>query len=50
MNNRVLLEDGLPVARLVSDEVEELPGISDASRAQARQMLTVVRPWSKRRI
>lgn len=50
MNNRILLEDGLPVARLVSDEVEELPGISDASRAQARQMLTVIRPWSKRRI
>ena len=45
MNNRILLEDGLPVARLLGDELEELAGISEAARAQARQLLTVVRPW-----
>jgi ATP-dependent Lhr-like helicase len=50
LNNRVLLEDGLPVARLVGDEVEDLPGISEAARAKARQLLTVVRPWHRRRV
>jgi ATP-dependent Lhr-like helicase len=49
MNNRVLLEDGLPVARLLGDELDELPGISHGAKAQARQLLTVVRPWRHRR-
>ncbi len=46
-SNRILLEDGLPVARLVADEVEELPGISDSARRRAREALQVVRPWQR---
>jgi ATP-dependent Lhr-like helicase len=46
--NRILLEDGLPVARMLGDQFEELPGISRRARGHAREMLTVVRPWRKR--
>ena len=46
-SNRILLEDGLPVARLVADEVEELPGITDSARRRAREALQVVRPWQR---
>jgi len=46
-NNRVLLEDGQPVARLVNDEIEEMKGISARARQRARDLLTVVRPWRK---
>ncbi len=46
--NRLLLEDGMPVARIVSDQFEELPGISRAAAVRAQEMLTVVRPWRKR--
>ncbi len=47
MNNRVLLEDGLPVARLLGETVEELPGITKAARAQAEQLLSVIKPWRR---
>jgi ATP-dependent Lhr-like helicase len=43
--NRILLEDGLPVARIAGDTFEEYPGISRHARAHARELLTVVRPW-----
>jgi ATP-dependent Lhr-like helicase len=46
--NRILLEDGLPVARIMGDKLEELPGISHRARSHARDMLTVVRPWRRR--
>jgi len=44
-NNRILLENGLPVARLMGDELEEFSGISDRASQEARQRLSVVRPW-----
>jgi ATP-dependent Lhr-like helicase len=43
--NRIMLENGLPVARLVGDELEEYPGISERARHEVRQKLLVVRPW-----
>ena len=42
--NRILLENGLPVARVLADELEEFPGISSKASQQARQRLPVVRP------
>jgi len=45
--HRILLEDGLPVARQVGVEVEELPGISNAARRSAPEMLRVVTPWRR---
>jgi ATP-dependent Lhr-like helicase len=47
--NRVLLEDGMPVARMVSDQFEELPGIGRQASARAREMLTVVHRLGYRR-
>ena len=46
-SNRILLEDGLPVARMVADEYEELPGISTAARRNAAELLRVVTPWRR---
>jgi ATP-dependent Lhr-like helicase len=46
--NRILLEDGMPVARLVGDEVEEFAGISRAASQWAREKLRIVTPWRKR--
>ncbi len=48
MNNRILLENGLPVARIIGDEVEELKGISPAAKSRARDLLIIVRPWRSR--
>jgi ATP-dependent Lhr-like helicase len=45
MSNRVLLENGLPVARMVSDEIEALSGISDEARLRYKDMLRIVRAW-----
>jgi hypothetical protein len=45
--NRILLENGLPVARIMGDELEEFSGISQRARQQARQRLPVVRQWPK---
>ncbi len=42
--NRILLENGLPVARVLADELEEFPGISARTSQQARQQLLAVRP------
>jgi len=49
MNNRVLLEDGQPMARMLGEAYEELPGISERARLQARQRLTVVHAWRQQR-
>ncbi len=46
--NRILLEDGQTVARMLGDDFEELPGISRKARTRAREMLTVVHPWRRR--
>ena len=46
-SNRILLEDGQPVARILGDTVEEFPGISRKASAHARDLLTVVRPWRR---
>lgn len=44
-SNRLLLENGLPVARVLGDELEEFPGISAEATGEARRRLLVVRPW-----
>jgi ATP-dependent Lhr-like helicase len=44
--NRILLENGIPVARAMADELEEFSGISIQASRQARQRLLVVRPWT----
>ncbi|MBT8070632.1 MAG: DEAD/DEAH box helicase [Gammaproteobacteria bacterium] len=46
-SNRILLENGVPVARVLGDELEEFDGISQQARQQARQHLLVVRRWPK---
>ena len=43
--NRILLENGLPVARVLADELEEFSGISEQASREARQRLLVVRHW-----
>ena len=43
--NRLLLENGLPVARMLGDELEEFPGISAEASREAQRRLLVVRPW-----
>ncbi len=46
IGNRILLENGLPVARVMANELEEFPGINLQASREARQHLLVVRPWS----
>ena len=43
--NRVLLENGLPVARIMGDELEEFPNISSQASREAKRRLLVVRSW-----
>lgn len=43
--NRILLDNGLPVARSLGDVLEEFPGISARAGREARQRLSVVRAW-----
>ncbi|MGB7452060.1 MAG: ATP-dependent DNA helicase, partial [Lysobacterales bacterium] len=43
--NRILLENGMQVARTMGEELEEFPGISDLASREARHRLLVVRPW-----
>ncbi|HEY5774897.1 MAG TPA: hypothetical protein VIS57_02325, partial [Xanthomonadales bacterium] len=43
--NRILLENGLPVARALGEDLEEFPGISAQARREARPRLLVVKPW-----
>jgi ATP-dependent Lhr-like helicase len=45
IGNRILLENGLPVARAMGEELEEFPGISDQASREAGQRLLVVRSW-----
>ncbi len=44
--NRILLENGLPVARVLGDELEEFPGIGNQARREARARLPVVKHWT----
>jgi ATP-dependent Lhr-like helicase len=43
--NRILLENGIPVARVMAEVLEEFPGISEEAAHTARQRLLVVKPW-----
>jgi ATP-dependent Lhr-like helicase len=43
--NRILLENGLPVARTTGEELEEFPNISTRASCEAKQRLPMVRPW-----
>ena len=43
--NRLLLENGLPVARTLGEELEEFTGISDQASREASLRLLVIRPW-----
>jgi len=43
--NRILLENGLPVARILGDELEQFKGISHQASKEARNRLPVVRQW-----
>jgi len=45
--NRILLENGLPVARVIAEQLEEFTKISEQARREARRRLFVVRPWPK---
>lgn len=47
--HRILLEDGLPVARLASGKVELLPGASPAAVGRAEELLRVVTPLQRKR-
>jgi ATP-dependent Lhr-like helicase len=44
--NRILLADGLAVARSMGDELEEFAGISERASREARSRLLVVRPYA----
>ncbi len=44
--NRILLENGLPVARTLGEELEEFSGISAQASGEARRRLLVVRHWT----
>jgi len=46
--NLILLENGLPVARSLSETLEEFPGISAAASRVARSQLVKVKPWLHR--
>jgi len=43
--NRVLLENGVPVARILGDELEAFDGSSEQARREAERRLRVVRAW-----
>jgi len=43
--NRVLLENGIQVARIMAEELDEFAGISEQAAREARQRLPVVRAW-----
>ncbi len=43
--NRILLENGLPVARALGGELDEFAGINMQASREARHRLLVVRPW-----
>ena len=43
--NRILLENGLPVARVIGEELQEFENISIQASREANRRLLVVRPW-----
>ena len=43
--NRVLLENGIQVARIMAEELDEFAGISEQAAREARQRLPVVHAW-----
>jgi ATP-dependent Lhr-like helicase len=43
--NRILLENGLPVARILGDELQEFKGISHQASQEAHNRLPIVRQW-----
>ncbi len=43
--NRILLESGLPVARMMGEELQEFANISAQASREANRRLLVVRPW-----
>ena len=43
--NRILLENGLPVARMIGEELQEFATISAQASREANRRLLVVRPW-----
>jgi ATP-dependent Lhr-like helicase len=43
--NRILLENGLPVARIIGEELQEFANISSQASREAHRRLLVVRPW-----
>jgi ATP-dependent Lhr-like helicase len=43
--NRVLLENGLPVARMIGEEFQGFANIGAEASREARRRLLVVRPW-----
>ncbi len=47
--NRILLENGLPVARILGEDLEEFPRISDLASREARSRLPVVQTGAFRR-
>ena len=46
--HRILLEDGLPTARLLGDELELLPAANPETRERAENLLRVTTPWRRR--
>ncbi len=48
--NRILLESGLPVARILGENLEEFNGISDRASREARARLPVVKAWPNSRL
>ncbi len=50
IGNRILLENGVPAARLLGGEVELLPGAKDVSLVEAERQLRVVAPTSGVRV
>ena len=44
-SNRLLLENGLPVARMMGNELERFKGISERASREAQRRLQVVRAW-----
>ena len=47
--NRILLENGLPVARILGEDLEEFPRISDLASREAHSRLPVVKTGAFRR-
>jgi ATP-dependent Lhr-like helicase len=43
--NRILLENGVPVARCIGEELEAFSGISAHASHEAKRRLLVVKPW-----